>query len=148
MSGATIRDAHPDDLDEIVALVHELAAYEHGEEQVTFERDEMARNLFGREPCARVLIAEDDGLIAGFALWFPTFSTWLGRPGIWLEDLFVRPAYRRRGIARALLGALRGRTTGRVEWAVLDWNAAAHDFYRALGASPLDEWTIWRWSPD
>lgn len=143
-----IRDARPDDLDEILALVHELARYEREPEAVTATRDDLGTHLFGPEPAARVLIAEAaDGAVAGFALWFRTFSTWLGRDGIWLEDLYVRPAHRRHGLGRALLGELRTRTRGRVEWAVLDWNTPAHDFYRTLGAEPLGEWTTWRWPP-
>jgi GNAT superfamily N-acetyltransferase len=98
---------------------------------------------------ARALVAEtDDGAVAGFAIWFPTFSTWLGTSGIWLEDLFVRPEHRRGGYGRALLDALRTRTDGRIEWAVLDWNSLGHDFYRSLGAAPQDEWTTWRWLPN
>jgi GNAT superfamily N-acetyltransferase len=112
-----------------------------------FDPDEFARHVFGDGAVARALIAEDDGNVAGFAVFFRTFSTWLGTDGIWLEDLFVRPAHRRGGHGRALLDAIRARTKGRVEWAVLDWNTSAHDFYRELGAAPLDEWTVWRWEP-
>jgi len=143
----TIRDARPDDLDEILALVRELAEYEQEPGAVVFDRDEFARNVFGPDPVARVLIAEHDGAVAGMALYFRTFSTWLGRDGIWLEDLIVRPAFRRHGHGRALLEALRTRTDGRVEWSVLDWNESAHAFYRALGAASLGGWTIWRWPP-
>jgi len=146
----TIRDATVDDLDEILALVHELAEYEREPGAVVFERDEFARHLFGPDAVARALVYEsdeDDGAVAGMALYYRTFSTWLGRDGIWLEDLFVRPLYRRRGHGRALLDALRARTEGRVEWAVLDWNTNAHAFYRSLGAAPVDGWTIWRWPP-
>jgi GNAT superfamily N-acetyltransferase len=141
----TIRDAITDDLDEILALVRELAEYEREPGAVVFERDEFARHLFGPEAVARALIAsEHDGAVAGMALYYRTFSTWLGRDGIWLEDLFVRPSYRRHGHGRALLDALRARTEGRVEWAVLDWNTTAHAFYRTLGAEPVDGWTVWR----
>jgi GNAT superfamily N-acetyltransferase len=148
----TIRDATADDLDEILALVHELAEYEREPDAVVFERDEFASHLFGDDPVARALIAVHDvgserGAVAGMALYYRTFSTWLGRDGIWLEDLFVRPAYRRHGYGRALLDALRARTYGRVEWAVLDWNESAHEFYRSIGATPVDGWTIWRWPP-
>jgi GNAT superfamily N-acetyltransferase len=93
------------------------------------------------------LIAEHEGAVAGFALYYRTFSTWLGRDGVWLEDLFVRPHFRRHGLGRELLDALRTRTAGRIEWAVLDWNAPAQDFYREVGAAPVDGWTIWRWLP-
>lgn len=143
-----VRDATPADLPEILAMVRELAAYEREPDAVEFDAAEFGRNIFGEDAVAHALIAEtDDGAVAGFALWFRTFSTWLGRPGIWLEDLFVRPAYRRLGLGRELLEALRARTDGRVEWSVLDWNTPAHDFYRTLGAAPMDEWTTWRWPP-
>jgi GNAT superfamily N-acetyltransferase len=144
----TIRDAARDDLGEILALVRELAEYEREPDAVVFDPDEFESHLFGPDPVARALLAmHDDGAVAGMALYYRTFSTWLGRDGIWLEDLFVRPAYRRHGYGRALLDALRGRTAGRVEWAVLDWNTPAHDFYRTIGAAPVDGWTIWRWLP-
>jgi GNAT superfamily N-acetyltransferase len=142
-----LRDAHPDDLPEILALVRELAAFEREPDAVVLDPAEFALHLFGPERVARALIAEVDGQVAGFALYFRTFSTWLGRDGIWLEDLFVRPAHRRLDIGRALLDALRERTGGRVEWSVLNWNTSAQDFYRTLGAAPLDEWTVWRWPP-
>jgi GNAT superfamily N-acetyltransferase len=140
----TVRPARPEDLDEILALVRELAEYERDPDAVVFDRDEFARHVFGPDSVARVLIADADGAVAGFAIYYRTFSTWLGRDGIWLEDLFVRPAYRRQGIARALFEQLRTRTSGRIEWAVLDWNEPAHNFYRTLGAAPLDDWTVWR----
>jgi GNAT superfamily N-acetyltransferase len=140
-----IRDAEETDVPEILALVRELAEYEREPDAVTFDADEFAGHLFGDGAVARCLIAEHDGAVAGFALYFRTFSTWLGRDGIWLEDLFVRPAFRRLGIGAALLDELRHRTNGRVEWSVLDWNTPAHDFYRSFGARPLDEWTVWRW---
>ena len=142
----TIRDAEPSDLDEILALVRELAEYEREPDAVVFDRDEFCRHVFGADAVARVLVVEhDDAAIAGMALYYRTFSTWLGRDGIWLEDLFVRPRYRRCGYGRALLAALRERTEGRIEWSVLDWNTPAHEFYRALGAAPVDGWTMWRW---
>jgi GNAT superfamily N-acetyltransferase len=143
-----VRDATPDDLDEIIALVHELAAYEREPDAVVLEREVFAHNIFGADAVAHALIAETPaGETAGFAIWFRTFSTWLGTTGIWLEDLFVRPEHRRFGLGRELLAALRDRTDGRVEWAVLDWNTPAQDFYRSLGAAPQDEWTTWRWPP-
>jgi GNAT superfamily N-acetyltransferase len=140
----TVRPARPDDLDEILALVRELAEYERDPGAVVFDRDEFARHVFGPDHVASALIAEVDGAVAAFAIYYRTFSTWLGRDGIWLEDLFVRPEYRRQGIARALFDELRVLTTGRVEWSVLDWNEPAHNFYRTLGAAPLDDWTVWR----
>ena len=143
-----IRDARPEDLDEICALIVELADYEQAPDEVAFDRDEVGRHLFGPDPAAHVLLAvTDEGETAGMALWFRTFSTWVGRPGIWLEDLFVRPEHRGRGYGRALLSAVRDRTDGRVEWTVLDWNRSAIDFYEALGAAPVDGWTRYRWDP-
>lgn len=140
-----IRDATPDDVPEILSLVRELAVYERLEDQVAFDADDFARHLFGPDPVAHVLMAvTTDGTVAGFALWFRSFSTFLGRPGIWLEDLFVRPHHRGSGLGRELLEALFARTTGRVEWAVLDWNEPAHAFYGTSGAAPVDGWTIWR----
>ncbi len=144
----TVRDAAVADLEAILALVRELAEYEREPDAVVFDRDEFERHLFGPDAVARALIAtHDDGAVAGMALYFRTFSTWLGRDGIWLEDLFVRPQYRRHGYGRALLDALRNRTDGRVDWSVLDWNESAHEFYRSIGAAPLEGWTIWRWPP-
>jgi GNAT superfamily N-acetyltransferase len=146
-----IRDARPDDIDEICALIRELADYEQLAHEVELDRDVVGRHLFGGDdgssaPAARVLIAESDtGDVAGFALWFPTFSTFLGRPGIWLEDLSVRPAFRGRGLGKALLLRLRELTDDRVEWAVLDWNTPSIGFYESLGARPVDGWTRYRW---
>ena len=143
-----IRDATPDDLAEILAMVHELATYEREPDAVVLDPATFEHHLFGPDAVARALIAEtSDGAVAGFALWFRTFSTWLGTSGIWLEDLFVRPEWRRFGLGRALLDELRTRTTGRVEWAVLDWNTSAQHFYRTLGAAPQDDWTTWRLVP-
>jgi GNAT superfamily N-acetyltransferase len=143
-----IRDAVRADLPEILALVRELAEYEREPDAVVFDPAEFEQHVFGPDAVASVLLAEVDGEVAGMALYFRTFSTWLGRPGLWLEDLFVRPAYRRQGIGAELLVALRERTEGRVEWSVLDWNTPAHEFYRSLGAAPQDEWTTWRWERD
>jgi GNAT superfamily N-acetyltransferase len=145
----TVRDAQPTDVDEIAALIHELAEYERLAHEVNFEMDALREHLFGARPTASVLIVEDDldsaHAVAGFALYFPTFSTFLGRPGIWLEDLFVRPGFRGRGYGRALLQRLRELTDGRVEWAVLDWNQPAIEFYESLGARPIPGWTRYRW---
>ncbi len=142
-----IRDARPDDLDEIAALIRELADYERLTHEAVFNTDELRGHLFGDRPAARVTIAEtgEPPVVAGFALWFPTFSTFLGAPGIWLEDLYVRPQHRGDGLGLALLRDLRARTTGRLEWAVLDWNEPAIGFYRRLGAEPVDGWTRYRW---
>ena len=148
-----IRAARESDLDDIIDLIRALADYEKLSDQVSLEPEVVRRHLFGPEPVASVTIATDDveadgdGPVVGFALWFRTFSTFLGRPGIWLEDLFVRPEHRGKGYGAALLRDLRTRTDGRVEWAVLDWNQSAIDFYDALGARPVDGWTIYRWLP-
>ena len=145
----TVRGAVPDDLDEIAALIHELAVYEKAPDEAVFTPDDLAANVFGPDAVAEVLIAERaDGAVAGMALYFRTYSTWLGRSGIWLEDLFVRPQFRGEGHGRALLDAVRARTDGRVEWVVLDWNESAIGFYRSLGAEPVDGWTRFRWLPE
>ena len=144
-----IREARPEDLDEICALIRELAEYEQLAHEVTFDVTSVARSLFGPAAVASVVIAspdDDPDVVAGMALWFPTFSTFLGQPGIWLEDLFVRPAFRGRGLGLALLQHLRSLTDGRVEWAVLDWNEPSIRFYEALGARPVDGWTRYRWT--
>lgn len=144
-----LRPATAADVDEIIALIRELADYERAAQEVTLDRSELLGHLFpsAGPPAASVTLAVDDatGTIAGFALHHGTFSTWLGKPGIWLEDLFVRPAHRRRGHGRALLGHLRSLTDGRVEWAVLDWNEPSIDFYEELGARPVPGWTRYRW---
>jgi GNAT superfamily N-acetyltransferase len=141
----TIRPAQRDDLGEICALIRELADYEDLAAEVVLDEAEVGRWIFD-ERVASVLIADaDDGSVAGMALWFPTFSTFLGRPGIWLEDLFVRPDHRGRGHGLALLQALRSMTDGRVEWAVLDWNEPSIRFYESLGARPVEGWTRYRW---
>jgi GNAT superfamily N-acetyltransferase len=143
------REARPDDLGEICALIRELAEYERMADEVVLDEAEVGRWLFSAERVAHVLIASPDDtpeVVAGMALWFPTFSTFLGKPGIWLEDLFVRPAFRGRGLGLALLQALRSMTDGRVEWNVLDWNEPSIRFYDALGARPVEGWTQYRWT--
>ena len=141
-----IRPAQPDDLGEICALIRELAEYEELAHEVELDEADVGRWIFDQR-VASVLIAEgDDGAVAGMALWFATFSTFLGRPGIWLEDLFVRPQHRGQGHGLALLQTLRSMTDGRVEWAVLDWNEPSIRFYEALGARPVEGWTRYRWT--
>lgn len=141
-----IRPATADDLPEIASLIRELAEYERLSHEVEFDEAELGRHLFGPSPAASVLMAEtDEGDVAGFALYFTTFSTFLGKPGLWLEDLFVRPQYRKLGLGVALLQRLRELTDGRVEWAVLDWNEPSIAFYRGLGAEPVEGWTRYRW---
>lgn len=143
-----IRDATVDDVDEILALIAELADYERARHEAVATAEQLRTHLFGPHPAARVLLVETPGgEVAGMALWYPTFSTWLGVPGIWLEDLFVRPQHRKAGYGRALLERLRTLTDGRVEWAVLDWNTPSIEFYDSLGAKPVDGWTRYRWDP-
>jgi GNAT superfamily N-acetyltransferase len=145
-----IRAATEADLDDICALITELADYEQLRHEVVFDAHEVGQHLFGPDPAAHVLIAEtddDEPRTAGFALYFTTFSTFLGRPGIWLEDLFVRPEHRGRGYGVGLLHHLRSLTDARIEWAVLDWNEPSIRFYRALGAEPVEGWTRYRWLP-
>lgn len=143
-----IRPARPGDCEAIHAMVRELAEFERLAHEHVATPDDLRSGLFGARPSAEAAIAEVDGEVVGFALLFPTFSTFLGRPGLWLEDLYVRPAWRRRGIGRALLahvaGLARARGCGRLEWAVLDWNERAIALYRSLGAVPLDDWTTMR----
>jgi GNAT superfamily N-acetyltransferase len=141
-----IRPAVSTDLDAICELILALADYEQLSDEVQLDPDVVREHLFGAEPVARVTIATaEEGVVVGFALWFRTFSTFLGRPGIWLEDLFVRPEHRGRGYGGELLRDLRARTDGRVEWAVLDWNRSAIDFYESLGARAVAGWTTYRW---
>jgi len=141
-----IRRALPGDLDAIIGFIRALAEYEKLADQVRLERDVLAAHLFGPTPKAEVLIAEAGGAAIGFALFFHNFSTFEGRPGIYLEDLFVGPAARGTGAGKALLAALAAlaleRGCARLEWSVLDWNTPAIDFYRALGATAMDEWTV------
>ena len=143
-----IRPARPDDVPTIHSLIRDLARYEKLEHQVVGTEQELRDNLFGERPAAEVLLAEVDGAVAGFALFFHNYSTFLCRRGLYLEDLFVRPEHRGRGLGKALLQALARlaieRGCGRFEWAVLDWNAPAIGFYRSLGASLLEEWRIFR----
>lgn len=143
-----IREAVPTDIPVIRQLVQELADYEKEPDAVHATEADLHAALFGADPVASCHVAELDGEVVGFALWYRTFSTWTGRPGLWLEDLFVRPAARGTGLGKALLQQLaavcveRGWT--RFEWWVLDWNAPAIGFYRSLGAVPQDEWTTFR----
>ena len=144
-----IRDATPADLGDIASLIRALAEYERLDHEIVWTESELAATLFGPAAVPRVLLAaEESGRVVGMALWFPTYSTFLGRSGIWLEDLFVYPEFRGSGHGRALLESLQAKTDGRVEWSVLDWNQSAQHFYAKLGAAPMDEWTTWRWLPD
>jgi GNAT superfamily N-acetyltransferase len=141
-----IRPAVETDVPELIAMIRELAEFEDLSDQVRITEADLAAALFGPESVVHDSVVEDgDGGLAGHALWFRTFSTFLGKTGIWLEDLYVRPAHRRRGHARALLAHLREQTDGRVEWEVLEWNTPAIDFYQRLGARPMAGWTHYRW---
>jgi len=142
----TIRPATPADIDLIHGFITALADYEHLSHAVRADREMLARHLFGPRPMAEVLIAQMDGAPVGFALFFHNFSTFEGRPGLYLEDLYVVPEARGHGAGKALLAALARlaleRDCARLEWAVLDWNSPAIDFYRALGARAMDDWTV------
>jgi GNAT superfamily N-acetyltransferase len=142
-----VRAATDGDVPEIAALIRALAAYEHLEHEVVLRLDDLRDALFGADAIVQAAVAEEDDEIVGFALWYRTFSTFTGRPGIWLEDLFVRPDHRGRGHGLALLHHVRAQTGGRLEWAVLDWNVASIELYESLGARPVAGWTRYRWTP-
>ena len=147
-SPCDIRPAVRADVPLLIELIVALAEYERLRDQVVLDAALLERHLFGERPAAEAVIAEVDGEAAGFALFFPNFSTFLGRPGIWLEDLFVLPERRGDGIGRALLAHLAqlavARDCGRLEWSALDWNEPALAFYRGLGARRLPEWHLHR----
>lgn len=142
-----IRDIRPSDLDVVVAMVHELAEYEKAAHECLLTTDALRTALFGEKPALYGHVAELGGEVVGFALWFLNFSTWRGVHGIYLEDLYVRPQYRGSGLGKALLATLARecvrRGYARLEWWVLNWNPAT-GFYKALGAEPMDEWTVYR----
>lgn len=143
-----IRPAEPRDVPAIVRLIRALAEYERLSHAVVLDEAKLREHLFGARPYAEVLIAEEAGAAVGFALFFHNYSTFLGRPGIYLEDLFVLPECRGRGYGKALFVALARiaveRDCGRIEWSVLNWNEPAIGFYRSLGAEAMDEWTVYR----
>jgi len=147
-----IRPARVTDVPIILKLIRDLATYERAPSEVTATEEQLVDVLFGEKPVAEVLLAFEQDTPVGFALFFYNFSTWLGRPGLYLEDLFVKPEKRGKGYGRALLVNLakiaHDRGCGRMEWAVLDWNDPAIKFYRALGAKPMDEWTVFRLTHD
>ncbi|MGI8909148.1 MAG: GNAT family N-acetyltransferase [Rubrobacteraceae bacterium] len=148
MPEVLIRNATGKDVPLILALIHELAEYEKLSHEVSATEELLRDSLFGERPAAEVLIGESDGRPAAFALFFHNFSTFLARPGIYLEDLYVRPEFRGQGMGKAMLSRLarlaKERGCGRLEWWVLDWNEDAIRFYKKLGAVPMDEWTVYR----
>ena len=148
MTTATIRVAVLADVPAILSFIRDLAAYEKLSHEVVADEAQLAATLFGAHPAAEVLIAELAGDAVGFALFFTSYSTFLARPGLYLEDLFVRPVARGQGVGSALLAALAriavDRNYGRFEWSVLDWNEPALRLYRSLGAAPMSEWTVQR----
>lgn len=143
-----IRDANEGDIAEILRLVRCLAAYERELEAVEMDAELLHAALFGQDPAASSLVAEGPDGLVGIALWYRTFSTWTGRPGVHLEDLYVEEQWRRSGLGRRLMAALAGicveRGMTRLEWEVLDWNEPALAFYRSLGAAPNEGWQTWR----
>jgi GNAT superfamily N-acetyltransferase len=147
-----IRGAKRDDVPIILQLIRDLATYERAPNEVTATEDGLLNVLFGERPAAEVRLAFEGETPVGFAVFFHNFSTWLGLPGLYLEDLFVKPEHRGKGYGRALLVDLaqiaRERGCGRMEWAVLDWNEPAVQFYRKLGGKPNEEWTIYRLTTD
>ncbi|MEE4660144.1 MAG: GNAT family N-acetyltransferase [Halieaceae bacterium] len=144
----TIRNATPADTAQILAFVHGLARYEKAEHEVVATEDDLHQALFGDDAVAAALLCETDGEAIGFALYFYNFSTWTGKRGIFLEDLFVDPGHRGKGAGKALLTHLAriavARNCGRFEWNVLDWNEPSIRFYESLGAKPLSEWVGYR----
>jgi len=150
----TIRPARVEDAATLLELILALATYEKLAHEVVATKADLARTLFGERPGAEVLLAQKEGeghlspKALGYALFFPTYSTFLARPGLWLEDLFVLPEHRGQGLGQALLGGVAARASetpgGRLEWSVLDWNTPAIRFYERLGARPLPEWTTFR----
>lgn len=147
-----IRPATPDDVPTILRFIRELATYERAAGEVVATEDDLRRHLFGARPAVFAHIAEHEGLAVGFAVWFLNYSTWTGRHGIYLEDLYVTPHARGFGYGRALLVELARiadeRGYGRFEWSVLDWNEPAIGFYTSLGAVPMEEWTVHRLTGD
>lgn len=145
---AILRSASPGDEAGILACIQALADYEREPDAVENTVDLLTETLFGAEPQAFAHVVEREGVIVGIALWFLTYSTWTGRHGIWLEDLYVDDAQRGRGYGKALISALAAlcveRGYSRLEWTVLDWNEPAIGFYRSIGATPMNEWTTQR----
>ncbi|WP_058909752.1 GNAT family N-acetyltransferase [Entomohabitans teleogrylli] len=144
----TIRQARPEDAAAIYDMIYELAVYEKAPEEVVTTPDEIRETLFGAGSKTEALICEIEDKIVGYAVFFTSYSTWLGRNGIYMEDLYISPAYRGNGAGRAMLKNIAQcaveRQCGRLEWSVLDWNQPAIDFYRSIGALPQSEWVRYR----
>jgi GNAT superfamily N-acetyltransferase len=144
----SVRPVRPEDVPAVVGLVRELADYEKALHEVQLTEEQLTGVLFGESPALFGHVAEQDGVVVGIALWFLNFSTWRGTHGIYLEDLYVQPQQRGRGIGKELLRTLAEvcveRGYARLEWSVLDWNTPSIDFYKAAGAIPMDEWTVFR----
>jgi GNAT superfamily N-acetyltransferase len=152
MENLEIRFAKESDVKEIFALIKELAEYEKLSDQISTTEEELKQTLFGKDNFVEILVAEYQNKIVGQALFFKNFSTFLGKPGIYLEDLYVNTEMRGSGIGKALLNKIisiaKERNYGRVEWSVLDWNEPAIEFYKRIGAKPMDEWTVFRLTSD
>jgi GNAT superfamily N-acetyltransferase len=144
----SIQAATPEDIPELLSFIREIAEYEKLLHEVVATEEGLRSALFGPRPCVEVVFLVEDGKKAAFALFFHNFSTFVGKPGLYLEDLYVRPEYRRKGYGKRLLGHLAKlaieRGCGRMEWAVLDWNKPALDFYELIGAVPMSGWTLQR----
>jgi GNAT superfamily N-acetyltransferase len=147
----TIRKAAPEDTALVLQFIRDIAAYEKLSSEVVATAETIRESLFGAEPAAEVAIAEVDGMPVGFVIYFENFSTFVGRPGLYIEDLFVRPEHRGAGVGKALLkhcaAIARERGLGRMEWAVLDWNPA-RAFYESFGAKPMSDWIVYRLAGD
>ncbi len=148
----TVRPIRPDDVPAVVGLVHELADYERALHEVRLTEEQLTERLFGDSPALFGHVAVVDGEVVGMALWFLNFSTWRGTHGIYLEDLYVSPGHRGTGLGKELLRTLAAlcveRDYSRLEWSVLDWNTPSIDFYKAAGAFPMDDWTVFRLTDD
>lgn len=148
MNDLSIRFAREEDVPEILNLIRELAEYEQLAHCITATPEILRSSLFGNRRTAEVLLAFAAGKAVGYALFFHNFSTFLGKPGIYIEDIFVRPAFRNNGVGKAFFQKIAAlaleRDCGRIEWSVLDWNRSAIDFYRSIGAHPVEGWTVYR----